>query len=318
MSADMTNYKLPASLEQKFCGMTLHSPLVLSSGSVGFNQELSRIEGFSYSDVGAVVLNGTTRLARSGYPAHRLSETAMGLLSATGWQNPGIENVVKNLVPMLQTAPARLFANVCGFALEDYVEVTRRFNDSAVDAIELNLSCPDSMSEGRWFCDDAERSGRIVMACRQATTKPLIAKITANQADIRRIAKNCIEAGIDGLSLINGVAAVGINPESRRFALGNAIGGLSGPAIKPIALMKVMQVAELARSHDVGIIGQGGVRTADDALEFIIAGADLVGVCTGLYYDPLVCSKLNSGINAYLERHQMSAVGQLTASLKRP
>ena len=312
----MTTDSLPASLSLSFCGLHFNSPLVLLSGCVGFGEEYTRVEGFSNRDAGAVMLKGTTREPRMGYPPHRIAETSMGMLNSIGLQNPGVDVVIHSILPLLDFSETNFCANVCGSSIDDYVEVTRRFNDSPVAAIELNISCPNIKEGGVQFGNDPDMSARVVAACRAVTSKPLITKLSPNQTDIRENARRCIEAGTDALSLINTLAGMAINIESRQPVLGNVMGGLSGPAIKPVALLKVMQVAEVARPHGIAIIGQGGVRTAEDAIEFLIAGANAVGVGTGLYYDPLICKKLNAGIASYLERHNLSSVKQLTGSLQ--
>lgn len=312
----MTTDSLPASLSLSFCGLHFNSPLVLLSGCVGFGEEYTRVEGFSNRDAGAVMLKGTTREPRMGNPPHRIAETSMGMLNSIGLQNPGVDLVIHSILPLLDFSETNFCANVCGSSIDDYVEVTRRFNDSPVAAIELNISCPNIKEGGVQFGNDPDMSARVVAACRAVTSKPLITKLSPNQTDIRENARRCIEAGTDALSLINTLAGMAINIESRQPVLGNVMGGLSGPAIKPVALLKVMQVAEVARPHGIAIIGQGGVRTAEDAIEFLIAGANAVGVGTGLYYDPLICKKLNAGIASYLERHNLSSVKQLTGSLQ--
>ncbi len=308
----------PLSLGLDFCGLRFRTPLVLLSGCVGFGEEYTRVEGFSNRDAGAVVLKGTTREPRLGNPPHRIAETAMGMLNAIGLQNPGVDAVVDTILPQLDFSETNFCANVCGSTIDDYVEVTRRFNDSPVAAIELNISCPNIKEGGVQFGNDPDMSARVVAACRAVTSKPLITKLSPNQTDIRENARRCIEAGSNALSLINTMAGMAIDIHSRKPVLGNIQGGLSGPAIKPIALLKVMQVAEVARPHGIPIIGQGGIRTADDAIEFLIAGANAVGVGTGLFYDPLLCPKLNAGIAAYLTRHKLHSVAELSGTLHLP
>jgi dihydroorotate dehydrogenase (NAD+) catalytic subunit len=290
----------------KFCGLELQSPIVLLSGCVGFGEEYTRVEGFSNRDVGAIVLKGTTLAPRLGNPPHRVFETPMGMLNAIGLQNPGVDHVVRSILPTLDFNETKFFANVCGSTVEEYAEVTRRFDDSPIDGMEINISCPNVKEGGVQFGNSPDMSARVVEACRVATKKPLITKLSPNQTDIKENARRCIEAGTDAFSVINTVMGMAIDVEKRRPVIGNVQGGLSGPAIKPIALLKVFQVSEIARRHDIPIIGQGGIQSATDALEFMLAGATAVGVGTSLFYDPFACKKINAGIADYLLRHAMN------------
>ena len=303
-------------LSVDFCGLSLDSPIVLLSGCVGFGEEYTRIKGFSNRDVGAVVLKGTTHEPRLGNPPHRVWETPMGMLNAIGLQNPGVDKVVDDILPGLDFEETRFIANVCGSTIEDYAAVTRRFDDSPIDAIEINISCPNIKEGGVSFGNYPEMSAKVVAACRSATSKPIVAKLSPNQTDIQENARLCIEAGADGLAVINTVMGMAIDVEKREPIIGNVRGGLSGPAIKPIALLKVHQVYEIAKAHNVPIIGQGGIVTAEDALEFIIAGATTVGVGTALFYDPLACRKINDGIAQYLARHDIPSIEALVGSLQ--
>ena len=292
------------------------SPIVLLSGCVGFGEEYTRIDGFSNCDVGGIVLKGTTLEPRLGNPPHRVYETPMGMLNAIGLQNPGVDKVVDGILPGLDFSETRFLANVCGSTIEDYEAVTRRFDDSAIDAIEVNISCPNIKEGGVSFGNRPEMSAKVVAACRRATDKPLIAKLSPNQADIQENARLCIEAGADGLAVINTMMGMAIDAETREPVIGNVRGGLSGPAIKPIALLKVHQVYEVAGPKNVPIIGQGGITTVEDAIEFIIAGASAVGIGTALFYDPLLCRKINTGIAEYLNRHDMGSVSELVGTLR--
>jgi dihydroorotate dehydrogenase (NAD+) catalytic subunit len=305
----------PASLAVDFCGLSFASPIVLLSGCVGFGEEYTRVEGFSNTDCGAVVLKGTTGSARLGNPPHRVYETDGGMLNAIGLQNPGVDYVVDHILPTLDFSETRFFANVSGSTLEEYVEVVRRFDDSPVDGMEINISCPNVKEGGVQFGNSPEMSARVVAACRAATRKPLVTKLSPNQTDIRENARLCIESGTDGLAVINTVMGMAIDVRTRRPVIGNVQGGLSGPAIKPIALLKVHQVYDVAKRHGVPIIGQGGIVNATDALEFIIAGASAVGVGTGLFYDPLLCRKINAGIAAYLSDNGFASVRDLVGTL---
>jgi dihydroorotate dehydrogenase (NAD+) catalytic subunit len=298
-----------------FCGMPLASPLVLLSGCVGFGEEYTRVEGFSNRDVGAIVLKGTTGQARLGNAPHRVYETPSGMLNAIGLQNPGVDYVVRKILPTLDFSETRFFANVSGSTIEEYVEVTRRFEESPIDAIEINISCPNVKEGGVAFGNYPEMSARVVDACRKVTSKPLITKLSPNQTDIKENARRCIEAGSNALAVINTIMGMAIDVKSRRPVIGNVQGGLSGPAIKPIALLKVHQVYEVARKHRVPIIGQGGITTVNDAIEFMIAGATTVGIGTSLFYDPFICKKMNAGIAEYLRANKIANVAELVGSL---
>jgi dihydroorotate dehydrogenase (NAD+) catalytic subunit len=303
-------------LSTDFCGLTLDSPIVLLSGCVGFGEEYTRINGFSNRDAGAIVLKGTTREPRLGNAPHRVYETPMGMLNAIGLQNPGVDKVVDDILPGLDFSETRFIANVCGSTVEDYEAVTRRFDDSPIDAIEINISCPNIKEGGVSFGNYPDMSAKVVAACRRHTKKPLIAKLSPNQTDIAENARMCIEAGADGLAVINTLMGMAIDPENRKPVIGNVRGGLSGPAIKPIALLKVHQVYEVAGPKNIPIIGQGGITTPDDAIEFMIAGATTVGIGTALFYEPLLLQNINDGISAYLQRHSMASVAELVGSLR--
>jgi dihydroorotate dehydrogenase (NAD+) catalytic subunit len=306
---------LPPSLAVSFCGLKLSSPIVLLSGCVGFGEEYTRVEGFSNRDAGAIVLKGTTGQPRLGNAPHRVYETPSGMLNAIGLQNPGVDAVVNRILPTLDFGETRFIANVCGSTIEEYVEVTRRFDDSRIDAIEINISCPNIKQGGVQFGNVPEMSGRVVEACRRVTGKPLITKLSPNQADIRENARVCIEAGTDALAVINTVTGMALDIASRRALLGSGQGGLSGPAIKPIALLKVREVYEIAGPKGIPIIGQGGIASTRDALEFIIAGASTVGLGTALFYDPLLCRTINAGLAQYLGSQGLNSVAELVGTL---
>ena len=298
-----------------FCGLSLTSPLVLLSGCVGFGEEYTRVAGFSNRDVGAICLKGTTLEPRLGNRPHRVAETPAGMLNAIGLQNPGTDYVINEILPSLDFTETRFIANVSGSTVEEYAEVTRRFDDSPIDAIEINISCPNVKEGGVTFGNDPEMSARVVAACRGVTSKPLITKLSPNQTDIADNARRCIDAGTDGFAVINTLMGMAIDIEQRTPVIGNNQGGLSGPAIKPVALLKVHQVHQVCKPHNIPIIGQGGITTATDAIEFLIAGATTIGVGTALFYDPLVCHKMHRGIVDYLERHALTSVSDLTGSL---
>ena len=303
-------------LQTSFCGMSLNSPIILLSGCVGFGEEYTRIKGFSNSDIGAVCLKGTTLEPRLGNKLHRLAETPNGMLNSIGLQNPGTKTVIDEIMPGLDKNETKFIINISGSSVEEYGEIAKHFDNTDIDAIEINISCPNVKEGGVAFGNDPEMSFRVVEICRKNTTKPIITKLSPNQTDIAANAVRCIEAGSDGLAVINTVMGMAIDVETKKPVIGNNRGGLSGPAIKPIALLKVHQVYQVSKKHNVPIIGQGGIVSAKDAIEFIIAGADTVGIGTALFYDPLVCTKINSGISQYLEDNNIKNLDSLVGSLQ--
>ena len=298
-----------------FCGLSFNTPLVLLSGCVGFGEEYTRINGFSNTDVGAICLKGTTLEPRLGNAPHRLSETYMGMLNAIGLQNPGSKVVVDEYLPNLDFSETRFIANLSGSTIEEYEEVTRIFDDSPIDAMEINISCPNVKEGGVAFGNDPDMSARVVDVCRRATSKPIITKLSPNQTDIAENARRCIEAGTDGFAVINTLMGMAIDIDKRIPIIGNNQGGLSGPAIKPIALLKVHQVYQVAKQHNIPIIGQGGITSVEDVIEFMIAGASAIGIGTALFYEPLICPKLNKGVIEYLDKHEMENVSDLIGTL---
>ena len=303
-------------LHTSFCGMSLNSPIILLSGCVGFGEEYTRIKGFSNAEVGAVCLKGTTLEPRLGNKPHRIAETPNGMLNSIGLQNPGTESVIDEIMPSLKKNETRFIINISGSSVEEYGEIAKHFDDTDIDAVEINISCPNVKEGGVAFGNDPEMSFRVVEICRKNTTKPIITKLSPNQTDIANNAARCIDAGSDGLAVINTVTGMAVDIKTRKPVIGNNRGGLSGPSIKPIALLRVHQVYQVSKKHNVPIIGQGGNASATDALEFIIAGAATIGVGTALFYDPLVCEKINTGISQYLSDHKLSNVGSLVGTLQ--
>ena len=302
-------------ISTEFLGLNMASPIVLLSGCVGFGDEYTRLEGFSNKAVGGAVLKGTTLKPRLGNSPHRVVETPSGMLNSIGLQNPGAKEVVNNILPSLEPLETNYIANVSGSTVDEYVEVVRIFDQSSVAAIELNISCPNVKEGGMEFGNDPEMSARVVAACKKVTSKPIITKLSPNQADIQLNARLCIEAGSDSLSVINTITGMAIDINSRATVLGNNAGGLSGPAIKPIALKKVFDVYQVTKKHGIPILGQGGVSSAEDAIEFLLAGATTVGVGTALFFDPLVCDKINKGVSNYLETNGYTSIDNLVGDI---
>jgi len=305
-------------LSTSFAGLTLQTPLVLLSGCVGFGEEYTRIEGWDNGDIGAVILKGTTLEARIGNAPHRVYETPSGMLNAIGLQNPGARFVVDNILPNLPHHETQFWANANGTSPEEYAEVAKVFDDSPVTAIEINISCPNVKEGGVHFGNNPAMAARVVEAMRPMTKKPLITKLSPNSADIADTARHVIEAGTDGLSVINTLVGMAVDIERRTPVIDNISGGLSGPAIKPVALWKIHQTRAVASRHNIPILGQGGITCANDAIEFAIVGADAIGLGTGLFYDPLMCKKLLDKLRAYLASHQMDSYAELVGTLVTP
>ncbi len=303
-------------LSVSFAGLKLQTPIILLSGCVGFGEEYTRVEGFSNRDIGAVILKGTTLRPRLGNAPHRVYETPSGMLNAIGLQNPGARHVIEHILPDLPYDETQFWANANGSSLEEYAEVAKLFDDSPVTAIEINISCPNVKEGGVHFGNDPIMAAKVVEAMRPMTKKPLITKLSPNNADIAETARHVIEAGTDGLSVINTLVGMAVDIESRRPVIGNVSAGLSGPAIKPVALWKLHQTREIAAKHNIPVLGQGGITRAQDAVEFAIAGADAIGLGTGLFYDPLLPRKILDGLSEYLTDHHIPGYANLVGTLE--
>lgn len=302
-------------LSVKFCGIQFDTPVAMASGNAGYGIEYQSVSGFSNRDAGAVFLKGTTLEPKLGNKPERVMESPSGLLNSIGLQNPGAKAVIRDYLPQLDMTQSRFIINVSGSSIEEYAEVVRLFNDTDLPAIEVNISCPNVKKGGAAFGNDPDMAARVVEACRLSTTKPLIVKLSPNQTDIAEGARRVIDAGADALSAINTLMGMQIDANTRKPTLGNNQGGLSGPAIKPVALLKVHQVYQVAKQYDVPIIGLGGIASAEDAIEFILAGASMVAIGSAIAKDPLIVRKVNQGIEAYLIKHNMGSVSELTGKL---
>lgn len=297
-------------------GIPFNNPVAMASGNAGYGIEYQAVSGFSNRDVGAMFLKGTTLEPKLGNRPERVMESACGLLNSIGLQNPGVDAVIRDYLPQLNMDETRYIANISGSTLEEYAEVVRRFNDTDLPALEINISCPNVKKGGAAFGNDPDMAARVVEACRAQTDKPLIVKLSPNQTDIAEGARRVIDAGADMLSAINTLMGMQIDVHSRKPTLGNNQGGLSGPAIKPIALLKVHQVYQVAKQHDIPIIGLGGIASAEDAIEFFLAGASMVAIGTAMAKDPLLVKKVVKGIEKYLKKHNVRHVSDLTGALE--
>jgi dihydroorotate dehydrogenase (NAD+) catalytic subunit len=259
------------------------------------------------------VTKGTSLGPWLGNAPDRIAETPAGMLNAIGLQNDGIESLLNDKLPWLRQFDTAVIINVVGKTVDEYVEVARRLNDvEGIDGLEINVSCPNVKEGGIAFGTDCESLGTVISAVRQATKLPLIPKLSPNVTDIVQMARVCVDCGADALSLINTLLGTAIDPETRRFRLANITGGLSGPAIKPVALRMVWQVA---KAVEVPVIGIGGIMTVGDALEFLLAGAQAIQVGTASFVNPGAAVEIIDGLEAYLDRHGFSHISEIVGAV---
>jgi dihydroorotate dehydrogenase (NAD+) catalytic subunit len=292
-------------------GLTLRNPLIAASGCFGYGTEYGEI--VDLSSLGGVAVKGLFLREREGHPPPRIVETPAGMLNAIGLQGIGVHRFVAEKMPELRARGAVVIVNICGTTLQEYVELATILSDvEGVAALELNISCPNIKEGGITFGCSVHGTADVVGAVRGATTLPVIPKLTPNVTDISAIARAAEDAGADAVSLVNTFLAMAIDVETRRPRLSNIVGGLSGPAIRPIAVRMVYECRQAIR---IPIIGMGGIATTSDALEFIIAGASAVQVGTASFADPLIWSKLLDGLVDYLERHNLPGISALTGTI---
>jgi len=288
----------------------------MASGNAGYGIEYQSVSGFSNKDVGAVFLKGTTIEPKLGNKPERVMESACGLLNSIGLQNPGAQAVIEKYLPKLDLSASQFIINVSGSSIEEYGKIVKMFDQTDLPAIEINISCPNVKAGGATFGNDPDMAARVVEACRKNTTKPLIVKLSPNQTDIAEGARRVIEAGADVLSAINTLMGMQIDIHSAKPTLGNNQGGLSGPAIKPVALLKVHQIYQVAKQHNIPIIGLGGIACAEDVIEFMLAGASMVAIGTALAKDPLLIKKINKNLVKYMHKNNIQKISDLTGTLE--
>jgi dihydroorotate dehydrogenase (NAD+) catalytic subunit len=292
-------------------GLRLANPLMAASGCFGYGVEYA--EAVNLASIGAVVSKGLFMKERSGHPPQRIVETPSGMLNAIGLQGIGVHRYIKEKLPELRRLGATNVINICGSTLDEYVELARVLSDAeGVHALEVNISCPNIKEGGITFGCSLHGTFDVVSAIKKVTHLPVIPKLTPNVTDVASIAKSAEDAGADAVSLVNTFLAMAIDVETRRPKLSNIVGGLSGPAIRPIA---VRMVYECRRAVKIPIIGMGGIATAADALEFMIAGATAVQVGTANFVDPFIWSKLLDGMRDYMQRHQIARIADLVGSV---
>lgn len=285
-------------------GLELKNPLMPASGCFGFGREYSKF--YDLSVLGAVIMKAATGKERLGNPTPRVAETSSGMLNAIGLQNPGVDKIIAEEVPFLSQFDTEIIANVAGSTIEEYVEVARKFNDAPdVKALELNISCPNVKEGGIQFGTDPDMAREITKRVKKASGKPVYVKLSPNVTDIVDMAKAVEEAGADGLTMINTLTGMQIHLPSKRPLIANKTGGLSGPAIKPIAIRMIYEVRQVV---DLPIIGMGGIMTAEDVLEFLLAGANAVAVGTANFQNPLILPEIIEELPEVLKTYGYSSV----------
>lgn len=300
-----------ADLCVKIAGVALKNPVITASGTFGFGREYNAL--YPLSRLGGISCKGTTLHERLGNPPPRIAETPSGILNSVGLQNPGVDAFIREDLPWLKEQGTVVIANLAGSAISDYCQAAEKLDETAVDMIELNISCPNVKQGGASFGTACASAQEITAAVRKVTRKPLILKLTPNVTSISDIAAAVEEAGADAVSLINTLTGMRINIETRRPVLRNNTGGMSGPAVFPVA---VRMVWETARRVKIPVIGMGGIASWEDAVEMMLAGASAIQVGTAMFADAYAPLKMIEGIERYLEEHQIQSVTELTGKVE--
>lgn len=285
-------------------GLDLKNPIMPASGCFGFGKEYSQF--FDLNELGAIIIKAATKEPRYGNPTPRVAETSSGMLNAIGLQNPGVDAIIDEELPFLQQFSTPVIANVAGSTIEDYVYVAKTFNRTdGIQALELNISCPNVKEGGVQFGTDTQLAKEVTYKVKEASNYPVYVKLSPNVTNIVEMAKTVVDAGADGLSMINTLTGMQINLKKKQPIIANKTGGLSGPAIKPIAIRMIYEVRQAV---DVPIIGMGGIESAEDVLEFLLAGANAVAVGTANFRNPFVCSEIIKELPNVLEAYGFSTV----------
>ncbi|MBQ5758613.1 MAG: dihydroorotate dehydrogenase [Schwartzia sp.] len=293
------------------CGIHMNTPIITASGTFGFGEEFA--DFVDLERLGGVMVKGTTLLPRRGNEGVRIAETPAGMLNCIGLENPGAEVFLKETLPRLKKYNMNVIVNISGSTTEDYGTLAEMLDVDGVAAIELNVSCPNVKEGGIVFGTDPVAASAVVRAAKAHTKKPVILKLSPNVTDIVMMAKAVEEAGADAVSLINTLMGMAIDIRTKKPVLGNITGGLSGPCVKPVALRMVWQVAKAVK---IPVLGMGGISTAEDAIEFLLAGASAVVVGTANFVDPSVTMTIADGIAAYLDEQKVAHVNELVGALQ--
>ena len=306
--------KKKSSLAVDIGGLQLKTPVLVASGTFGYGEEYRNL--MSYSHLGAIITKGISLRPQPGNPPPRLAETTCGMLNAIGLQNIGVKALVEEKMPHLKKYGIPIIANIYGTTLKDYGEVAKRLDGvSGIAALEINVSCPNIKKGGISFGTDPREVFKVVRKVKESSSLPIMVKLSPNVTDITVIARSAEEAGADSLSLINTLIGMAVNVETRAPLLGNITGGLSGPAIKPVALRMVWEVY---KTVNIPVVGIGGICTARDALEFFITGASAVQIGTAQFVNPTVTSEVVTGLENYLKDHSLSSIKEIVGTLEVP
>lgn len=300
-----------ANLDVSICGVPLKNPLIAASGCFGFGLEYEKM--YPISAFGGVSLKGTTLRERLGNPPPRIAETPSGMLNSVGLQNPGVEVFLREALPLLEGKDTVLIANVAGSCVEDYCAAVEKISESSVQMIELNISCPNVKEGGMAFGANCETAGKVVREVRRVCKKPLIVKLSPNVTDIASIAQTVESEGADAVSLINTLLGMRIDIHTRRPILRNNVGGLSGPAIFPVAVRMVWQTANRVK---IPVIGMGGISKWQDAIEMMMAGARAVQIGAALFSDPYVPIKIIRGMSQWMEENKIANISEIVGTIK--
>ena len=300
-----------ANLSVNFCGVTLKNPITTASGTFGFGHEYG--EFFDLSKLGGIGVKGLTPTERLGNPAPLIAETPAGILNCVGLQNPGIDRFIAEQIPFLRQHDTAIIANVSGSTVEEYEGMIEKISDADIDLIEMNISCPNVKCGGMAFGTRADMVTEVVSAAKKKAKRPLIVKLSPNVTDIAEIARAAVDAGADALSLINTLLGMRIDIETRRPILSNVMGGLSGPAVFPVAVRMVYQVR---KAVNVPILGMGGIRTGRDIVEMLLAGADAVAMGTVMFADPMAPMKALAELEQWLDAHGIKSVTELSGAVE--
>jgi len=300
-----------ADLRVQFAGIEFENPILVASGTYGFGREYG--DYIDLNELGGICVKGLTPHPRAGNGSPRIAETPMGMLNSVGLQNPGVDAFIRDEIPFLRQFRTKIIANLSGNTVEEYAVMAEKLSDAGVDLLEVNISCPNVKAGGLAFGTSAAGAADVTKAVREKSKVPVMVKLSPNVTNIAEIAKAAEGEGADALSLINTLLGMRIDIETRKPILRNNMGGLSGPAVLPVAVRMVYQVAQAV---NLPILGMGGISTAEDAVEMFLAGADMIALGTACFSDPFAPVKVKQGLTAYLDRHQITRVTDLCGKVE--